>query len=161
MTYLLRFALTLIALLTSFNSQAGKPKKSPKLAETLVPYENKLPMPGATLWLCAYDGKKHIECRLAATSQELSLPAEVDSRLPRIVDDILNAPQVLAEALVRIPLHTAAFDMNLVGQLAEAVMCGAKLRCSILFGENYEQLAQIASPFLSQQLASQTVAPQS
>lgn len=107
-------------------------------------YQNKPIPPGATQWHCHYNGGGSILCNLASAGNR-SENVSVDPRLPRAVHDILNNPAELAGSLVSIPLHGVPYDMEMVGKLAEAVMCGRKTSCGIVFGASHaELLANIA-----------------
>lgn len=100
-----------------------------------------------TVWACWYDRSTSVLCRLlaapvspVATSPESALPpGEAPSSRPRrplspLVHVIGEAPAQLGGRIVRIPLHNHAQNMEAVEQLADAVMCGARSDCRVLFG---------------------------
>lgn len=139
--------LRLILLFLAFfmNVEPAEAKREKAQPAEPAKYQNK-PLPlGATTWHCHYDGGSGILCNLASTGQA-QFPVAVAERLPRLVHDILNKPEALTGSTVAVPLHTIPYDMEMVGKLAEAVMCGAKPMCGIVFGENRsELLAHVAA----------------
>ena len=103
-------------------------------------YQNK-PIPqGATRWHCMYNGGGFILCTLGSSGMADTAKLTIDPRLPQEVGQILNAAATLATGVVSIPLHTTPYDMELVGKLAEAVVCSVKTMCGIVFGESQEDL---------------------
>ena len=93
---------------------------------------------GPTRWFCAYapsEGEA-VLCQLVETPAEgvtpMPLPAS-HARLPRIVSDIRNAPSLLDDRLVVIPLHSPPIDMASAGRLARNVMCGDRPDCAVEF----------------------------
>lgn len=142
---MLRIILLILALFLGIQpAQAKRGGKLPAAAD-FPKYQNK-PIPfGATQWHCHYDGAIHIQCRLATSGIAIQ-PVAVSARLPGVVDKILNHPDQLAGSVVAIPLHGVPFDMEMVGKLAEAVMCASRAACGIVFGENRAALlAQVAA----------------
>ncbi len=134
---------------------AGKARKSAAPAAEFGAYQNKPIVLGATVWYCAYGGQTEILCRLGERGNDLIRPIQrVSSKLPRIVGDILNHPERLARGHVSIPLHTDPFDFELVGQLAEAVMCGSNASCGVVFAESLRELPALVASFETTRRAS-------
>lgn len=99
-----------------------------------------------TVWACWYDRSTSVLCRLltapaspieTAVESPLPLVVPASSRpgavLPPLAHVISEAPARLGGRTVRIPLHNHAHNMDAVEQLAEAVMCGARSDCRVLF----------------------------
>lgn len=139
----LRFILLIVALV--FGTQPAQAKRTKAQPVDNPKYQN-VPVPfGATKWHCHYDGGVRVLCRLASGGQDVEQVA-VSARLPEAVHQILNRPAELEGSLVSIPLLGVPFDMAMTGKLADAVMCGAKAACGIIFGETRaEMLAHIAA----------------
>ena len=99
------------------------------------------------MWFC-FSARVDIVCLLGDSGDEKKRPNQVvDVRLPRIVADILNDPQELAGGRIRIPLHGEPYDFQLVGQLAESVMCGSNRSCGVIFAETLAELQTLARRF--------------
>lgn len=140
--------LVLIAtLLLSGSAFARKPRTPSLPSATSSAYQNKPIAPGATVWACAYRNTT-ILCRLweLASESATSRLQAVNPRLPSIVGDILNHPERL-QGGVSIPLHTHPFDFELVGQLAEAVMCGDNPSCGVIFAKSFAELQVLVGNF--------------
>lgn len=133
---------------SAFAARAGKLRSVAAVADGA--YHNKPIAPGATVWYCAYGGHIEILCRLGASGDSVARVVQaIDSRLPRIVGDILNNPQRFARGHIRIPLLGQPFDFELVGQLAEAVMCGSNAHCGVVFAESLDKLQILVRSFES------------
>lgn len=102
--------------------------------------------PEEPTWICWYIRGTQMHCRLgsdiatsptgAASPSSAVEPGAVPSGrrpLPEIVRTILTEPEKLAGRTIAIPLFTESGDRSFVRELAEAVMCGAKKLCSVLF----------------------------
>ncbi|AYH44217.1 hypothetical protein [Azoarcus sp. DN11] len=102
--------------------------------------------PEEPTWICWYLRGTQMHCRLAsdiatspagAASSSAAVEPGVVPRgrrpLPEIVHAILAEPEKLAGQTIAIPLFTESSDRSFVRELAEAVMCGAKQMCSVLF----------------------------
>lgn len=99
-----------------------------------------------TVWVCWYDRSTSVLCRLL-TAPPSMLETVADSPeppiapvtprtgrpVPAVVYTISQNPAQLASRTLRIPLHNHAQDMDAVEQLADAVMCGARRDCRVLF----------------------------
>lgn len=109
----------------------------------------------ATSWVCWYANGTSVACRLAAPDENMLvatdtqlqvpeggalLPAGVRS-LPEIVRTILQQPERLVGRTISIPLFTQARDLDFVRELAEAVMCGTRQRCRVLFFDSSPEIA--------------------
>lgn len=128
------------------NAQAARKKQPTPVSSA---YENKAIATGATVWYCAYDGNTEILCRLGAAGEAAIDPDEheTDARLPRLVHDIRQAPQRLAGQRIAIPLYTPPVDFDMVGELAESVMCGSRAFCGVIFAETSLALEQLVRVF--------------
>lgn len=98
-------------------------------------------------WVCWYADGASVACRLGAPEAFLpsvadlepgasdagALPPAGRRPLPEIVRTILQEPGKLAGRTISIPLFTEAQDMEFVRELAEAVMCGTRKLCRVLF----------------------------
>lgn len=148
----------LIATLLVSGSAFARKARTPSLpSDTSSAYQNKPITAGATVWACAYGGNTRILCQLweAGSTVAARRLQVVDPRLPSIVSDILNHPERL-RGHVSIPLHTDPFDFQLVGQLAEAVMCGNNKSCGVLFAKSLLELSVLVENF---EMARQGSAP--
>jgi hypothetical protein len=129
----------------------------PKRVQATTPdseYRNKPIAIDSTVWYCAYDGNQAISCRLGAPGESTKLIQEqIDPRLPALAHGIRNHPGQLAGKTISIPLHTVPFDFDMVGQLAEAVMCGNHNTCAVIFARNMVALAPLVRSFEQQRLA--------
>lgn len=143
----LTLAITLIVPGSAFAARARKP---PQTLSAMAggAYQNKpIPM-GATVWYCGYGGATEILCFLGASGNQVARPPkQIDSRLPPVVGEILNNPERLSGRRIRIPLHGEPVDFELVGQLAEAVMCGSNEHCGVVFAEALGDLPAMVSSF--------------
>ena len=136
-----------LALLMCLTSSLAFAQKRGVRSELPEPYLNKPVMPGSTVWFCAYNGVAlSVDCRLGGVGIAANAGIQ-NPRLPQIARRILDLPETLAGQVIRIPLYAPPFEFALVGQLAEAVMCGARDRCGILFATNQDQLAALVSAF--------------
>lgn len=117
-------------------------------------YQNKPIVLGAAVWFCAYNGKTQVLCRLGDGGDSATRPVQAASlRLPRLVRDIINTPEDFADAGILIPLHTYPVDFDLVGELAESVMCGNQESCGVIFAETVQALGRLVSAFESARVA--------
>lgn len=117
-------------------------------------YRNKPIAMDSTVWYCAYDGKQAISCSLGdAGDPSKVIPEQIDPRLPVLAHSIRNRPAQLAGKSISIPLHTVPFDFEMVGQLAEAVMCGNHNTCAVIFARNVLALAPLVRTFEHHRLA--------
>lgn len=137
----------------SADASAARPKR----VQATTPdseYRNKPIAIDSTVWYCAYDGKQAISCRLGDPGEPTKLIQEqIDPRLPALAHGIRNNPGQLAGKTISIPLHTVPFDFDMVGQLAEAVMCGNNNTCAVIFARNMVALAPLVRSFEHQRLA--------
>ncbi len=137
----------------SADASAARPKR----VQATTPdseYRNKPIAIDSTVWYCAYDGKQAISCRLGDPGEPTKLiQAQIDPRLPALAHGIRNNPGQLAGKTISIPLHTVPFDFDMVGQLAEAVMCGNNNTCAVIFARNMVALAPLVRNFEHQRLA--------
>lgn len=150
--------LILVATLLVPGSAFARKARMPSLpSDTSSAYQNKPIAPGATVWACAYGGNTRILCQLweAGSTVAARRLQVVDPRLPSIVRDILNHPERL-RGRVSIPLHTDPIEFQLVGQLAEAVMCGDNKSCGVLFAKSLLELSVLVEKF---EMARQSSAP--
>lgn len=106
-------------------------------------------------WVCWYAGAASIACRLGASDAPVPSGADLQSPtsdagvvppagkrpLPEIVRTILLQPDTLVGRTISIPLFTEARDMDFVRELAEAVMCGTRKLCHVLFFESSTEIA--------------------
>lgn len=98
-------------------------------------------------WVCWYAGAASVACRLGGpdggelsgadlqsptTDAGAALPAG-KRPLPEIVRTILQQPHTLVGKTISIPLFTEARDAEFVRELADAVMCGTRKLCRVLF----------------------------
>jgi hypothetical protein len=74
------------------------------------------------------------ESQLQARASEVA--RTMDRRLPPLVGRIWGSPETLDEHRVQIPLMNVPYEMSFVAELAESVMCGPRLECSVLFDAN-------------------------
>lgn len=98
-------------------------------------------------WVCWYAGAASVACRLGAPDAFVPSGADLSSPtsdagavlpagrwpLPEIVRTILQQPETLVGSTISIPLFTEARDADFVHELAEAVMCGTRRLCRVLF----------------------------
>ena len=137
----------LIVFLVPGSALASRARKPLPPVEYGEAYQNKPIAAGATVWFC-FSARVDIVCLLGDSGDEKKRPNQVvDARLPRIVADILNDPQELAGGRIRIPLHGEPYDFQLVGQLAESVMCGSNRSCGVIFAETLAELQTLARRF--------------
>lgn len=107
-------------------------------------YRNRNVAVTATIWYCASSGHSSILCRLGSTGAHTSRPQLVrNSTLPAAAKRVIDEPDMLTGWRVEIPLLAPPFDFELVGQLAEYVMCGNREACGVIFGETLAQLDQL------------------
>ncbi len=154
-------ALSLVIILLAPGSVlAARARKSPPSPVTHGDvYQNKPIAPGGTVWYCV-SSRSDILCLLGDRGDQEVRPRQaVDARLPTLVDSILNSPEELAGSRIRIPLHSEPFDFQLVGQLAEAVMCGSNKRCGVIFAETLPELRALVRSFEILRQASWPVPP--
>lgn len=151
--YLSLVLTTLVTALSLPAANAARPAKD--LLNAPLPYQNKPVLLGSTVWYCAYGGAASIFCRLgdAGSSEAQRFTQTVSARLPQAVHEILNTPAALADDVVRIPLLTVPQELDLVGELAEAVMCGTKPMCSVIFGESPARLGELVMQYETTRLS--------
>ncbi|WP_157353737.1 hypothetical protein [Aromatoleum toluclasticum] len=129
--------------------------------------EAQTPTLGEATWICWYAKGTHVHCRLgieesaavssAGSSSTHSAPVDTvpEGRrpLPKLVRTILSDPGKLAGRTITIPLFTESDDRAFVRELAEAVMCGARKVCSVLFVDTPTEIAltmdMLADPALN------------
>ena len=96
-----------------------------------------------TEWSCWYSLDQHVSCQLlqAPVAAELSDAEAVVVRLANAPSSpgftvvvLRERPYALRSLLMRIPLWTEPVDRNALGELAQAVMCGARLDCTARYG---------------------------
>jgi hypothetical protein len=97
----------------------------------------------ASTWTCWHGGETSVYCLLnraepsgAATTPDAAGTARP---LPAVVQTIRNDPASLEDRVIVIPLHSVPYDLAFVAQLAQAVMCGAKPDCAVVFGRSYAE----------------------
>lgn len=135
------------------DASAARPKRV-QVASSDPEYRNKPIAIDSTVWYCAYDGQQAISCRLGDPGETSRLIQEqIDPRLPALAHGIRNQPGQLAGRIISIPLHTVPFDFEMVGKLAEAVMCGSRNTCAVIFARNVVALAPLVRTFEHQRLA--------
>lgn len=147
--------LTILAacLIVSIDADAARPNRIQAVVAD-PEYRNKPIAGDATVWYCSYDGKQSISCRLGDPGRRFALPMErVDPRLPTLIHDIWNSPQQLAGRRLSIPLHSVPFDFEMVGRLAESVMCGNRDACGVIFASNLSRLEPLVRAFEHQRHA--------
>ena len=136
MKYLALVVLLMILSMFTHSAHARKPKA----------VVNKPLQVGSTVWYCTYDGGDAVQCLLGEVGSNVSSgqSAQIDSRLPEIVRKVWTQASELVGKVIRIPLHTIPFDMELTGELAHSVMCGgATMVCGVLFANNTTKLSQL------------------
>ena len=141
------FIIIVLLALAATSAHAGKRIIQDDLPQ---PYVNKPVPAGNTVWFCAYNGRSlNVECQLGqlADAPIVAATESLDVRVPLLARRILMTPEQLAGRTIRIPLYAPPFEMALVGQLAEGVMCGAKPNCSIIFGNNSRELAELVAEY--------------
>ncbi|NMG45013.1 hypothetical protein GPA22_14895 [Aromatoleum toluvorans] len=98
-------------------------------------------------WICWYANGTAVSCRLGPPDAFMPAPAELQPGaadagallpagkrpLPQIVRTILQEPEKLADRTISIPLFAESHDTDFVRELAEAVMCGTRKLCRVLF----------------------------
>lgn len=106
-----------------------------------------LPARGETLWHCWYDQATHVVCALAAADPQRGLSAEewrtvtetgpthMQATLPPVVQWLRQRPGAFCGRIMLIPLHAEPIDHRGVGELAQAVMCGARRDCRAVYAE--------------------------
>lgn len=107
-------------------------------------------------WTCWYDNANGVSCYLPdarvsvphapedRTAQEPSPPSVTPGGrrpLPPLVATILEQAERLYGRHISIPLFTPAEDMEFVKELAEAVMCGVKVSCTVRFLRSASEVA--------------------
>ena len=140
----------LIILLLSVSAHSAHAGKRVRQSELPQPYINKPVQAGDTVWYCAYNSRKlTIDCQLGAKADAPVAAQTMDfgARMPLLARRILTTPDQLAGETIHIPLHAPPFELALVGQLAEGVMCGARAGCGIIFGNDSVHLAELVADF--------------
>lgn len=106
-----------------------------------------LPAQGETVWHCWYDQATHVVCALAAADPQRGLtsaewrtatetaPIQAGRALPPVVQWLRQRPGAFRGRIMHIPLHAEPIDHRLVGELAQAVMCGALRDCRAVYAE--------------------------
>lgn len=101
------------------------------------------PAGNAPAWACWYHASDFtLRCVLSRTPASLeparveALRQAVDRRLPELVRVIRATPERLATQQIFIPLWNAPYEMDFARQLAEAVMCGGRDDCRVVFDAN-------------------------
>lgn len=140
-------------LFASANADAARTSRL-QVAEADFEYRNKPVAADATVWYCMYDGKQSISCRLGDPGKAIqNVKIQADPRLPALAHSIRNQPELLASTQISIPLHTVPFDFEMVGLLAESVMCGSRNACAVIFARNLVSLEPLVRTFEQQRLA--------
>ncbi len=140
------FALVVLLMILSMFTHSAHARKPKAVMNVAVDYVNKPLLVGATVWYCAYDGGDAVQCLLGEAGDNISSgqSAQIDSRLPEIVRKVWTQASELVGKIIRIPLHTIPFDMELTGELAHSVMCGgATMVCGVLFANDTTKLSQL------------------
>ncbi|AYH41801.1 hypothetical protein [Azoarcus sp. DN11] len=100
-----------------------------------------------TVWACRYNGSMSIYCGLTAAPVPVTAPEQAlapagptdgfptRGPLPPLVRTIAEEPGLLVGKLIRIPLYSLPEDLDDAALLADAVMCGARLRCRVIFDQ--------------------------
>ena len=105
-------------------------------------------------WACWYDGEQAVRCLLARShitdteARAAAVSQRFDPRLPELVRTIWGSPEQLAGKNIHIPLFTDPYEMDFVRQLAEAVMCGVRKDCSVVFDPNADGRARVRAAAL-------------
>lgn len=102
-----------------------------------------------TVWQCWYNRDTRVGCQLTgATTGVPANPRYNDNPLfPWQVKQLWTDPAAVAATTVWIPLFTQPQDWVRVGQLAQAVMCGANPACIVNFTPDPIEAAQLAPTF--------------
>jgi hypothetical protein len=97
----------------------------------------------ATEWTCWYSLDQHVSCQLLQAPVALEL-TEAEGVLVRqaqapgapglTVAVLRERPHALRGLTMRIPLWTEPVDPKALGELAQAVMCGARADCVARYG---------------------------
>lgn len=126
------------------------PRSSRRLLAALWLLLAGLPARGETLWHCWYDQATHVVCALAAADPQRGLSAEewriatetrpttLQASLPPVVQWLRQRPGAFRGRIMVIPLHAEPIDHRMVGELAQAVMCGAARGCRAVYAERLE-----------------------
>lgn len=137
----LRLSATLWLVLLAFAVDAGEAFPRGDFPHT---YRNGNVAVSATVWYCASSGNSSILCRLGSAGVHTSAPQLTrTSSLPAAARQVIDEPEALTGWWIEIPLLAPPFDFDLVGQLAEYVMCGNREACGIIFGETLAQLERL------------------
>lgn len=117
------------------------------LALSATGAQAEMPAARPASWVCWYADGTSLACRLGPEGLSMLSPADLSAGaedsaivppagrrpLPEIVRTILLQPEKLAGRTISIPLFTEAQDMDFARELAEAVMCGTRRLCRVLF----------------------------
>lgn len=137
--------LAIVMVLTTGTALADR--KSRRTDDFDAPYRNKPIVEGAAVWHCWYGRDTNAYCQLGDAGTHANAAESVAPRLPALVETIVNAPAELSSRTVRIPLHAIPYNHEMVGMLAESVMCGRRGQavCGIIYGETREKLAALVA----------------
>lgn len=109
----------------------------------------------APAWACWYHASDYtLRCVLSRTPASLELARVeklrqvIDRRLPELVRVIRATPERLAEQQIFIPLWTEPYEMDFARELAEAVMCGVRHDCTVVFDANADGRAPLRAAAL-------------
>lgn len=119
------------------------------------------PAARAASWVCWYAKSASVSCRLGEPAALAAADADPQSPLsdaggvlpagtrplPEIVRTILQQPESLAGRTISIPLFTEARDTEFVRELADAVMCGTRKLCHVLFLASSAEIALALDAF--------------
>lgn len=99
---------------------------------------------GQTVWHCWLDDQS-IACSLL----QHRAAAKDATRLAPLspLQALRQQPGLLRGKLMRIPLHTVPFDSSALGELAQAVMCGAQPDCQAHYGQQMADTPERAAHF--------------
>lgn len=100
-----------------------------------------------TTWHCWYQGQTRLACRLATVAgdgETLSPEALTDplrAALPAAAQQVLDHPARLRNRTVTIPMFSSYEDRANAEDLADAVMCGARMACRVVFHPDIAAIA--------------------
>lgn len=99
-------------------------------------------------WFCWYASEDlTVACQMHQSPQAgnderaAEVARTTDGRLPGLVQVIWGQAERLASERVSIPLRNVPYDMTVVAELANSVMCGRRDDCTVLFDANRDQQA--------------------
>ncbi len=107
----------------------------------------------AVEWICWHDNAKSLLCQLSSSEDGYVGGAMADAKadvtdaaprrgvLPRLAHAILQDPASLKGRRITIPMFSEPEDWEFMVELAESVMCGTKIACSVHFVRQVPELA--------------------